>query len=1734
MDLKNKTFLLPHTISWTRVLVMACALVCNVAQAAAEDRVNGVTVDGGDAANDRVEATTAPWDSDGRTLVTGSTGLVDDWADYYEVAIVRTGTLGLDLYGLSEDLDLLLFNSAGELLERPGTSGPGSESIVYTVTAGERYVVGVVPDEGVSSDYSLGMVSPSVDDDGDGVPNLDDLCPDTPPGTTVDEFGCPLIPDSDGDGVNDALDECPDTPPGTTVAANGCPDSDGDGVDDAIDRCPDTPAGASVNLDGCSNEQLDSDDDGVNDDLDLCPNTPPGTTVDEIGCPLPIDSDGDGVSDALDLCPGTPAETAVDAEGCPLPDFTVEALRADPRFSHLDGAGYTIVVLDSGIDLDNPAFGADANGDGVADRIVFNRDFSNDGFRPDGDGTAEDVFGRGTRVASVLGSSSPTAPGVAPGVNIVALQVLDDNGNGTGGSLERALQWVIDNESAFNILAVNLPVGQGINSSVPFSGILSDELAVLADLGVISIAAAGNDYYSHQTEGLDYPAAERSAIAVGATFAGDMGPVDWSNSNGARAFTSGIDRILPLSQRSSLLGTVFAPVVPTPFDTEMGGTGLASAYVTGIVALSQQLAEEVLGQRLTPAQFRSLLFDSADSIFDGDDENDNVDNTGKSFPRINAVALAEAISAFDPDGGTTPNQDDIPGDLSTQAKLPMGSSVEGKLQYEGDTDWYRLELSAGIGYRLWMAGITLEDPYLSLFDSAGELVASKNDSDGTLDAAITFIPLTTGTFFLSAEASSFDQTGTYIVEVAPAQPDLSDSIPADANTPVTLSVPTTFSSQVDFGGDEDWLRVLLNEGDTYQIALNGQANSDDPLGDPVLELYDATGTLLAVNDDGGPGLNALLNYTAPGSGAYFVNARALAGVETGVYQLGITGSPPQGDNIPNNFTTTAQLSVDQPFSSQIDFPGDGDLILINLEANVLYSLWATGTVTDAGLDPQIQLFSRTGVLIATDDDSGPGLSALRDFYVTESGTYYVMIQDSGFGAGAYTLVVEREEEEMDVRTILSQYTAGDATDPIADSCTSGGRASAALQEACNNLFEAAAGGDPGVDEALREITPDKATTWNIAVRQNNQVQNQNIGNRMVALRAGARGTSFAGLTSAPSIQNTRSVKQADPIQKGEEIFNVNIVFDSMLGDIAFDQSTVTYDETGAMTGGQLIIEFLKRPLSKFGAYYVLDVETGYGRICLNYETDGCNPGVNTMLETTGSRTAGLIKSDQRVNTFVVDPQISGAREVGTSASLKAWANSGLPVIFGSATPGTCTVSDSVVTFHAPGTCTVTADQAGNNHFNAAPQAAIDIAVAREDQAITGFIADPASGVVDGTSTLSATASSGLPVDFGSNTPGICTVLGSTVSYVAAGNCIVTASQAGDANYNTAPQVTLDIMVAKADQAITGLAADPASGVVDGSSTLNATASSGLPVTFASSTPGICTVSGLTVSYVAVGNCIVTASQAGDDNYNAAPQETLDITVAKADQEITGFTADPASGVVDGSSTLSATGGGSDNPVVFASNTPGICTVSGDTVSYVAAGTCTVTADQAGDDNYNAAPQETLDIKVLYPPDITSVSPNGQTADYSDAIATVTITAVDKDTPASEGNLALSWDGSPSAPLNIGQPVLLACESAFDGAGQSCTWTVDGILDEAAGGFLLSFTASDGVYDSSTCSDTEGCDHALAVEAEDAAVKLETYAIDNDVDAPWWCSWNVHVLLLCLRGNTGQRHSRLQFGDCMAG
>src|ERR1019366_5552947 len=121
-------------------------------------------------------------------------------------------------------------------------------------------------------------------------------------------------------------------------------------------------------------------------------------------------------------------------------------------------------------------------------------------------------------------------------------------------------------------------------------------------------------------------------------------------------------------------------------------------------------------------------------------------------------------------------------------------------------------------------------------------------------------------------------------------------------------------------------------------------------------------------------------------------------------------------------------------------------------------------------------------------------------------------------------------------------------------------------------------------------------------------------------------------------------------------------------------------------------------------------------------------------------------------------------------------------------------------------------------------------------------------------TVSATASSGLAVSFASTTSAICTVSGATVTLVAVGQCSIQASQAGNASYAAATPVTQSFQVTQAAQATQTITFGALTNQSYGTAAfaVGATASSGLPVSFASTTPAICTVSGTTtVTLVAV-------------------------------------------------------------------------------------------------------------------------------------------------------------------------------------------------------------------------------------------------------------------------------------------
>jgi hypothetical protein len=287
----------------------------------------------------------------------------------------------------------------------------------------------------------------------------------------------------------------------------------------------------------------------------------------------------------------------------------------------------------------------------------------------------------------------------------------------------------------------------------------------------------------------------------------------------------------------------------------------------------------------------------------------------------------------------------------------------------------------------------------------------------------------------------------------------------------------------------------------------------------------------------------------------------------------------------------------------------------------------------------------------------------------------------------------------------------------------------------------------------------------------------------------------------------------------------------------------------------------------------------------------------------------------------------------------------------------CSVTGKIVTGKAVGTCTIAANQAGNTTYNKALQVTKAIAIGKGAQVIT-FGTMPANLAIGGVSNIPATSTSALPLSFSSATTGICVVTGSTFKGIAAGTCAINANQAGNASYNKALQATKNITIGKIAQTL-AFGAVPVI-TVGKTGVVTATATSALAVTFASSTPTICSVTGRTVRGIAAGICTIKANQAGNATYNAAVVKTQSFAIGKNAQTLTFGVAPVITVGKTKDVTATAT---SALAVTFASSTPTICTVTVRTVKGIAAGTCTIKASQTGNATYNAAAVKTQSFTI---------------------------------------------------------------------------------------------------------------------------------------------------------------------------
>jgi serine protease AprX len=293
----------------------------------------------------------------------------------------------------------------------------------------------------------------------------------------------------------------------------------------------------------------------------------------------------------------TDAEVAANAKPASSSDLVISNLKRVLAIGNaFNGSGVTVAVIDSGI-----ADVADFSG-----RIVGTYDFTSG--KPVAR-NASDEYGHGTHVAGLIGSTGVTTlglyGGVAPGVKLLSLRVLDKKGTGRTSNVIAALEFAVANRERFNIRVINLSLGHPIYESATTDPLVhAVEAAVRA--GIVVVTAAGNYGVNPVTgkagyAGVTSPGNAPSAITVGAASTrntierrddrvasfSSRGP-SWLDGYGKPDVVApGTGMISDISS-SSTLATDFPSLVYPTFSgklMKLSGSSMATGVVSGLVAL---------------------------------------------------------------------------------------------------------------------------------------------------------------------------------------------------------------------------------------------------------------------------------------------------------------------------------------------------------------------------------------------------------------------------------------------------------------------------------------------------------------------------------------------------------------------------------------------------------------------------------------------------------------------------------------------------------------------------------------------------------------------------------------------------------------------------------------------------------------------------------------------------------------------------------------------------------------------------------------------------------------------------------------------------------------------------------------------------------------------------------------------------------------------------------------------
>ena len=402
--------------------------------------------------------------------------------------------------------------------------------------------------------------------------------------------------------------------------------------------------------------------------------------------------------------------------------------------------------------------------------------------------------------------------------------------------------------------------------------------------------------------------------------------------------------------------------------------------------------------------------------------------------------------------------DDFTSNTSTKGNVYLSSSASGisgsatgNIETIGDTDWFRVSLTAGTTYiidlegwsKIGTLGALPDTSITGIYDSGGHII-SGCATDVGLKSEILFTPTSNQNYYISAGGGLGWNTGTYKLSV------VADDFSNNTSTTGRITPGGTATGNIQYTTDSDWFRVNgnLTKGLTYVLKIEGASTHAGTLSNPFVDILDSNANWIQQTHNTGVGSGFdEIYFTAQSTGPYFVWADTLGHVYSGnpdfpsstlgTYKIslsnGILDDFP--DYLSTNTTgiihnpspayTPAGKPVVTPYGSltaNLQYHGDNDV----------FALTTLSSGTRYRIDVNDVTFSGTTLLRIDDENwhivAGIGNLLNPSVYYTptkDNQKFYITVGGDNIHTGSYTVSVTTDNRYGYETKVADSYEGSD-------------------------------------------------------------------------------------------------------------------------------------------------------------------------------------------------------------------------------------------------------------------------------------------------------------------------------------------------------------------------------------------------------------------------------------------------------------------------------------------------------------------------------------------------------------------------------------------------------------------------------------------------------------------------------------------------------------------------------------